>query len=124
MYFVYVIQCSDGSLYTGSAKHICQRMKEHCYKLPGCARYTRSRQVVCLRALWRTDQRSSAAKLEYRIKQLPRAKKLALLASPGQWATFCGSILEPQQCTWQRGVTLEMCLQDAFCPQREQMEDV
>ena len=81
-YFVYIVRCEGGQLYTGITTDVGRRMREHLSgKEPG-ARYTRLNPPVSLEALWETEGRSSASRLEYHIKRLPRAKKEGLLADP------------------------------------------
>ena len=48
MYYVYIVRCRDGSLYTGLAKYLCRRMREHYERTAACAKYTRSRPVTAL----------------------------------------------------------------------------
>lgn len=81
MAYIYVVSCADGSLYTGITKDIKRRMKEH---MSGNAKskYTRSRKIKALEALWECDGYSEAARFEYAIKQLTRAQKLALISEP------------------------------------------
>lgn len=80
--YIYILRCADGSLYTGSTPDIARRLRQHYYHLPGCAKYTRSHPVVALEALWRAPDRSTALRLEARIKRLTRTEKTALLACP------------------------------------------
>lgn len=82
MFHVYMIECADGSLYTGVARDITRRLREHYYRLPRCARYTRSHPMTGLRGLWETKDKVTAYRLEYRIKQLDRKAKDGLLANP------------------------------------------
>ncbi len=79
MYYTYIIECEDTSLYTGVAKNIGSRMSVHIKKIKKSAKYTRSHTFKALRAVWESDDRSKAQKLEYRIKQLTRAQKLCLI---------------------------------------------
>ena len=76
MPFVYMLRCSDGTLYTGAAKDLGRRLKEHA--AGRASRYTRARLPIAL--LWsrRVRSWSLALREEYRIKRLPRADKLAL----------------------------------------------
>ena len=77
MPFVYILQCEDGSLYTGIAKDVARRLAEH---LAGRAsRYTRSRLPVVLAWSRRVPSWSHALREEHRIKALPRAAKLLLV---------------------------------------------
>jgi len=77
MYYLYILKCTDDSLYTGITTDIQKRFQKH---LSGKgAKYTRShrpRKVVYAET-FRTKSR--AAKREYEIKSWPRDKKLALI---------------------------------------------
>ena len=110
MYYVYIVRCRDGSLYTGLAKYLCRRMREHVERAAACAKYTRSRPVTALEAVWRTETRSAAASLEALIKSLPRTQKLALIAAPEMLLPRYGSRLPAQDYTPLPGLTLEACL--------------
>lgn len=81
-YYMYILRCTDGSLYTGSTGDVARRLRQHCGRLPGGAKYTRSHPVEAVAALWETDTRSAALRLEARVKRLTRAEKRALLAAP------------------------------------------
>jgi putative endonuclease len=98
MYWVYVVRCSDGSLYAGMTGDLQKRLREHVYRLPACAKYTRSHQVVSLAALWETETHASAARLEALFKTLPRPQKLALIETPSRLADFFPSKLDPAAC--------------------------
>ena len=80
MYYIYIVNCQDGTLYTGTASDITRRLRTHLRQTKACASYTRSHRVVSLAALWETEGKGSALRLEYRIKQLTRTQKLELLA--------------------------------------------
>ncbi|WP_345969752.1 GIY-YIG nuclease family protein [Sulfurimonas sp. HSL1-6] len=77
-YSVYIVQCSDGTYYTGIATDLERRLNEHNHSAKG-ARYTRARRPVTLVYTERHPDRSSAQKREYAIKQMPRNKKSALI---------------------------------------------
>jgi len=77
-YSVYIVQCRDGSYYTGVAADVEKRVREHNGSLKG-ARYTRARRPVFLVYTERHPDRSSAQKREYALKQLSRAGKEALI---------------------------------------------
>ena len=74
---VYIIQCSDGSLYTGWTTDCERRIKEHNSKSKG-AKYTRGRQPVSLVYAERVADKSSALQREAVIKTLTRQEKLKL----------------------------------------------
>lgn len=76
-WYVYMVRCSDGTLYTGIAKDLEKRIVAHNSGRDG-ARYTRSRRPVTLVYAQMVESQSAAAGLEYRIKKLPRAKKIEL----------------------------------------------
>jgi putative endonuclease len=77
-YFVYILECSDGSLYTGITTDITKRLDEHNTKDTG-AKYTKARRPVKLLYKEPSNDRSSALKREYSIKKLTRLKKLQLI---------------------------------------------
>ncbi len=76
MYLVYLLQCSDSSIYTGITTDIKRRFTEH--KLGKGGHFTRSRKVTKVLHTEKYPDRSSALKREAEIKSWPRAKKLAL----------------------------------------------
>ena len=77
-WFVYLIECVDGSIYTGIAVDVQARFDAHCAGKG--ARYTRAHPPLRLLASVANPDRSSALQLEYRIKKLPPAAKLAYAA--------------------------------------------
>ena len=77
-YFVYILECSDGSLYTGITKDVTKRLDEHNNSSKG-AKYTKARRPVKLLYEESSLNRSSASKREYAIKKLTRLKKLQLI---------------------------------------------
>ncbi len=81
-YFVYILRCEDGSLYTGITTDVARRLDEHRSRGPKAARYTRTHPVVALEATWKMPNRATASRLEYRIKHLSREEKETLLANP------------------------------------------
>jgi len=78
MWFVYILRCSDDSLYTGVTTNLSRRVNEHNNSNKG-AKYTRTRQPVQL--VWSAEcgSRSEAMKREASIKKLDRPKKLLLV---------------------------------------------
>jgi putative endonuclease len=77
-WFVYMVRCRDGSLYTGITTDLDRRVAAH--SAGKGARYTRSRRPVTLVYSRRARDKSSALRTEHRLKQLSRAEKLALTA--------------------------------------------
>ncbi|MBB5017101.1 putative endonuclease [Chitinivorax tropicus] len=74
---VYILQCVDGSLYTGVSNHLPRRIREH--EQGTGARYTRGRGPLTLRYVEPVESKSQALKRERAIKQLTRSQKLALI---------------------------------------------
>ena len=72
-----MLRCRDGSLYTGCAKSLAARVQQH--EKGRASRYTRARLPVTLVWWRRVRSWSKALREEYRIKQLRRADKEALL---------------------------------------------
>ena len=95
MYYTYILLCADGSLYTGMTADIKRRIKEHCSGGARAAKYTRSHKPEKLAALWETSSASLACRLEYRIKQLPAAKKRQLTEN-NDFSVFGGEIEEAE----------------------------
>ncbi len=110
MYYIYMVRCRDNSLYTGITTDVARRMREHTEQTPGCAKYTRSRQVVTLEALWSTDGRSAALRLEAAIKRHTKAQKEQLLLDPTCLAAWDFPGPQAACYTHHPGVTLEACL--------------
>lgn len=79
-YFVYILECSDSTLYTGIAKDVQKRLEEHNNSKKG-AKYTKVRRPVKLLYKEEFEDRSSASKREYAIKKLRRDEKLELIDS-------------------------------------------
>lgn len=79
MYYTYMLRCEDNTIYTGLAKELRKRMKEHFSQDEKCAKYTKSHPAQRLEAAWETMERKSAARLEYQIKQLSKPQKERLV---------------------------------------------
>ncbi len=77
MPFVYLLRCSDGSLYTGWTTDVQRRLAAH--SAGTASRYTRSRRPVEIAAVLPVADRSAALREEARIKRLPRAAKQRLI---------------------------------------------
>ena len=77
--WVYLLRCRDGSLYTGWTSDLERRLAAH--ERGTASRYTRSRRPVELAVALPMADRTAARREEARIKALPRAAKLALVAS-------------------------------------------
>lgn len=79
MYFVYILQCGDKTLYTGITTDLKRRLKEHKDGTGG--HYTRARGAKKIAYSEEHPDRSAALKREAAIKKLSRRNKLALIQS-------------------------------------------
>jgi putative endonuclease len=77
LWYVYILQCADGTFYTGITTDVNRRLNEH--NSGKGAKYTRTRLPVMIVAVSEAGSRSEASKEEYRIKQLTREQKLKLI---------------------------------------------
>ena len=77
MYFVYILKCKDGTLYTGITTDLERRLAEHASGKG--AKYTRSRKAGRIVYSEKKRNRSTASKREHQIKSWTRAQKLALI---------------------------------------------
>ncbi|PKM84413.1 MAG: hypothetical protein CVU86_07305 [Firmicutes bacterium HGW-Firmicutes-11] len=82
MNYVYIIECNDGSLYTGWTVDIEKRL--HLHNCGKGAKYTKSRCPVILRYVEEHPVKQDALRREREIKRLSRVKKLALIAGSSQ----------------------------------------
>ena len=80
MYFVYMLRCRGGSLYTGIAADMEKRLRQHASGGAACAKYTRAHPPEALAALYQAEDHAAAARLEALIKTLPPTKKRGLAA--------------------------------------------
>ena len=86
---LYILRCADGTLYTGIAVDVARRLAEHESGRRG-ARYSRGRGPFELVYSAVIGDRSTASKLEYRVKQLNRAQKEDLVAGRLELAALSG----------------------------------
>jgi len=77
MAFVYILECSDGSLYTGWTSNLEKRLERH--NEGKASKYTRSKRPVVLKYFEVCEDKSEALKREAEIKKMKRAEKLSLL---------------------------------------------
>ncbi|MAH04730.1 MAG: endonuclease [Alphaproteobacteria bacterium] len=76
-WFVYIVECADNSLYTGITNDLDRRIEQH--NSGTGAKYTRNRAPVQLVYSEAVESRADALSREYKIKQLPRIKKIKLI---------------------------------------------
>ena len=77
MFYTYIVECSNGTLYTGWTNDIDARLKRH--NDGTASKYTRAHLPVALAACWEFGSKSEAMKFEWEIKQLPRPEKINLI---------------------------------------------
>lgn len=94
-WWVYIVRCRDGSLYTGLARDVERRIGEHNAHDRLAARYTRARRPVVLVYREVLATRSEASKREAQIKRMTRAEKERLVG-PGK-ANIDGHAVIPAQ---------------------------
>lgn len=75
---VYIVECADGTYYTGITTNTERRLLEHNYSFKS-AKYTRSRRPVRLVYEEDSQDRSTASKREYEIKKMKRKDKIILV---------------------------------------------
>ncbi len=86
-YSLYIVECADGTLYTGVAADVERRLREHADTRRG-AKYLRSRGPLTLRFAEPVGDRGAAQRAEARVKKLPRRKKLELIERRLKLATL------------------------------------
>ena len=79
VWYTYILQCADGSFYTGITTDINRRLRQHNGDLVGGAKYTMARRPVEIVFSEECASRSLASKREYEIKQLSRTQKMKLI---------------------------------------------
>ncbi len=78
-YFVYILECADGSYYIGKAENVDKRVRAHNGEYSGGAKYTRSRRPVTVKYVEECESISDALKREYMLKKLSRKQKEKLI---------------------------------------------
>lgn len=81
MYFVYLVQCSDRTLYCGITNDLERRVDDHNKGNGRGAKYTSGRRPVKLLYTEKYSTRSAALKREHEIKHMTRDKKMRLILS-------------------------------------------
>ena len=79
MFYVYIVECKDGTLYTGWTTDLKRRISEH--NQGKGAKYTRSRYPVELKYFEEIETKQEAMKREWKIKKLSRKDKIELIFS-------------------------------------------
>lgn len=79
MYYVYILECNDGTLYTGYTTDVERRVREH--NEGTASKYTRSRLPVRCIHIEEYQDKSEALKRELQIKKLSRPQKLDIIST-------------------------------------------
>lgn len=88
-WYVYLLECHDGSIYTGIATDVDRRYAEHAAGKG--ARYTRAHPPLRLLGSFEYPDRAAASRAEYAIKQLTPSRKRALCVSDPDFAEVSGN---------------------------------
>jgi putative endonuclease len=81
-YYCYILECSDGTFYTGWSTDPPRRERQH--NAGRGARYTRDRRPVRLVYVEEQPDKPSALRREHKIKSFPRVKKKKLITDSGR----------------------------------------
>ena len=95
-YFTYILCCENSILYTGIATDVKRRLDEH-KMLNGSkrgAKFTKSHKPKKIVAIWRSNNRSEASKLEFRIKMLTKNQKNLLINNNRNFKIFFNDLLD------------------------------
>lgn len=79
-YYLYMLRCEDGSIYTGIAKDYLKRYEEHINGKG--AKYTKAHKVVKLERVFLCDSRSIACSLENKLKKYAKKEKESVISNP------------------------------------------
>ena len=90
-WFVYLARCADLTLYCGITNDVPARLAAH--NAGKGARYTRSRTPIEIVGMRRCTTKGRALQLEYKVKQLTRAEKQRLIATPSAFDAFARTAL-------------------------------
>lgn len=82
-WYLYVVECADGTLYTGISTDVARRLKEH--NAGRGAKYTAARRPVMLRVSWHFQDRRAAMLAETSLKRRSRERKQRLLKAAGDF---------------------------------------
>ena len=82
-WYLYLVRCRDGTLYTGISTDIDRRLAEHREGGDAGSKYLKGRAPLTLLFEQRLGSRSLALKVEKRVKKLSKAKKEKMISVPG-----------------------------------------
>ena len=79
MFYTYMLRCMDNSIYTGITVDVERRLKEHKEKGKKSAKYTLVHSAEKIEAVWESENKSLASRLEFNIKRLKKSEKEELI---------------------------------------------
>ena len=82
-YYLYMLRCENGSIYTGIAKDYLKRYEEHLSRKG--AKYTKAHKVLKIERVFLCNSRSIACSLEREIKKYVKKKKEAVISNPDEF---------------------------------------
>lgn len=95
MFYTYMLRCEDDTIYTGIAKNVNNRMSEHFSQNEKCAKYTKRHKAKKLEAVWESNDRKLASKLEYHIKKdLNKKQKESLIINNNLFKDLFDDVLD------------------------------
>ena len=94
MYYTYIIRCEDNTLYTGITIDIDRRVEEHKSKNEKCAKYTKRHTFKKLEAVWKSEDRKQASKLEFHLKRLSKPQKESLIVNEKSLSDYLSEKLD------------------------------
>ena len=80
-FYVYILECSNGSFYTGYTNDLAKRFQAHLTGKANC-KYTRSFPPIRIAQSWQFTSKSLAMTIEAKLKKLSKLEKLALINQP------------------------------------------
>ena len=95
MYYVYMLRCEGGSLYTGITTDVKRRFCEHIGGGIKGAKYTKIHKPLCIEAAFEVADKSDALKLEARIKKLTKKEKEILITDKSDISVLCDIEIKP-----------------------------
>lgn len=90
-WYLYILRCGDGTLYTGITTDVEKRLEQH--RTGKGAKYTRGRQPLDLVYREECVDHSAALKREYEIKKMPRDAKMRLITKTDERPALCESAI-------------------------------
>lgn len=87
-YYVYLLRCTDGSLYAGITTDVKRRFAEHLSGSVKGAKYTKTHPPKEIAAVWQAENRSVASKIEWKLKHLTKAQKEILCKEANRLAEY------------------------------------